>query len=122
MATGPEHYQAAELLLDMASNDELGSDAEIYHVAKAQVHATLAHAAAKAMADGDWMPSQDSAAWREAAGGKEPAAGTQGSREEELKLLAGAILATFTKGQDGYRARVGQVQIERWRATLDGAQ
>lgn len=46
--TGPEHYEAAELLLDLASEDELGSDSERFHVAKAQAHATLALAAASA--------------------------------------------------------------------------
>lgn len=43
--TGPEHFQHAEVLLDMAGDDELGSDIERYRVAKAQVHATLALAA-----------------------------------------------------------------------------
>lgn len=40
--TGEEHYRHAEQLLDMAAEDELGSDGERYRLAKAQVHATLA--------------------------------------------------------------------------------
>lgn len=46
--TGPEHYTHAEQLLDMAGDDEPGSDVERYRVAAAQVHATLALAAATA--------------------------------------------------------------------------
>jgi hypothetical protein len=56
--TGPEHYSYAEQLLAQASEDELGSDAERFHVAKAQVHATLALAAATALPGehpGDWQ-------------------------------------------------------------------
>jgi hypothetical protein len=44
---GPAHYERAEQLLDMAGNDEPGSDLETYHVAKAQAHATLANVAAQ---------------------------------------------------------------------------
>jgi hypothetical protein len=43
---GPSHYQHAEVLADMASEDETGSEMERFHLAKAQVHATLALAAA----------------------------------------------------------------------------
>ena len=39
---GPSHYQHAETLLDLASDDETGSDLENFHLRKAQVHATLA--------------------------------------------------------------------------------
>ena len=46
--TGPEHYRKAEHLLVRAHADEGGSDSERYHVAAAQVHATLALAAATA--------------------------------------------------------------------------
>ena len=42
--TGPEHYREAERLLELADN--VGPDAEIY--AEAQIHATLALAAATA--------------------------------------------------------------------------
>jgi hypothetical protein len=67
--TGPEHYGHAEALLDMASDDEIGSDMERYHVAKAQVHATLALAAATAVgcSTEDGPPARDWDAWREAA-------------------------------------------------------
>jgi hypothetical protein len=43
-------------------------------------------------------------------------------RITDLQNLAGAMLASFTRTDDGYRCRVGQVQIARWRATLDGEQ
>ena len=44
--TGPEHYQEAETKLQMAKEREPGSDGERYYLAAAQVHATLAQAAA----------------------------------------------------------------------------
>ena len=47
--TGPEHYHEAENLLNHAAGDTEGSDIERYHVAAAQVHATLALAAATAL-------------------------------------------------------------------------
>lgn len=66
MATGPEHYRQAEMLLEMASDDELGTDAERYHVAKAQAHAMLALAAAYAEVNPTSM-------WHDVAGSPEPA-------------------------------------------------
>lgn len=42
---------------------------------------------------------------------------TSGPREQ-LAALCGDILSRFTKGQDGCRARVGQVQIAKWQAAL----
>lgn len=45
--TGPEHYRAAELLLDEVTGIE-GREDRIEHLATAQVHATLALAAATA--------------------------------------------------------------------------
>ena len=44
--TGPEHYQEAEKRLQIAESMETGSDPEHYNLAAAQVHATLAQAAA----------------------------------------------------------------------------
>ncbi len=46
MATGPQHYREAEYRLDQALNAEGGSNAERYDLAAAQIHATLALAAA----------------------------------------------------------------------------
>ena len=64
---GPGHYQHAETLLDMASEDETGSDMERFHLATAQVHATLALAAATALGTGyDGRPTPDYAAWKNA--------------------------------------------------------
>ncbi|MFE9003172.1 hypothetical protein ACFYOY_13670 [Streptomyces sp. NPDC007875] len=72
--TGPEHYREAERLLAEADNiAEHGGDMGEM-IAAAQVHATLAHAAATAQAalvNGDHfigMPEADVAAWYEAAG------------------------------------------------------
>ena len=47
--TGPEHYAEAELLMGKAKDAELGSEHERYYLAKGQVHATLALAAATAV-------------------------------------------------------------------------
>ena len=49
--TGPEHYQAAEDHLKTAATEELGSAQERWLLVAAQVHATLALAAATALAD-----------------------------------------------------------------------
>ncbi|MFE9927414.1 hypothetical protein [Streptomyces sp. NPDC005533] len=48
--TGPEHYLQAEELLQEALSKTSGSDLERYYVTAAQVHATLALAAATAFA------------------------------------------------------------------------
>jgi hypothetical protein len=48
--TGPEHYGLAEKLLEVAGERETSSAAAAHLVAAAQVHATLAQAAATAMA------------------------------------------------------------------------
>lgn len=44
--TGAEHYRQAEKLLANADHADLGGDEERYYLAVAQVHATLAQAAA----------------------------------------------------------------------------
>lgn len=46
--------------------------------------------------------------------------GVQTGRIGELERLAADILSRFTKGDGGHRARVGQVQIGKWQAVLDG--
>lgn len=43
-----------------------------------------------------------------------------GGRATELHDLAAAMLASFTKTDSGHSARVGQVQIAKWRKVLDG--
>ncbi|MFF9361945.1 hypothetical protein [Streptomyces griseoluteus] len=72
MASGPEHYEEAEQLLAAASNTDIGSDLERYRLAAAQVHATLALAAATALNDhdpkGDGMREGDYRAWINVAG------------------------------------------------------
>lgn len=42
------------------------------------------------------------------------------ARIAELEQLATQILDTYHQRDDGYRGRVGQVQIARWRTTLTG--
>ncbi len=62
--TGPEHYREAEELLAYAQDKtEYGSDIERYHLAAAQVHATLALAAATATSLAD-HPAADWDDWR----------------------------------------------------------
>lgn len=63
MATGPKHYRAAELLLDTARDAEGGGAMERFALAAAQVHATLALAAATALAATNSMPDCDSQDW-----------------------------------------------------------
>ncbi|MGW5465190.1 hypothetical protein [Streptomyces sp. NPDC003996] len=75
MATGPDHYQEAERLLRLASAHEVqaGSDSpDLAHLyAEAQVHATLALAAATALNghshDEGGMPLEDYNEWVNAA-------------------------------------------------------
>lgn len=62
--TGPDHYRAAEEHLVVARKAEIGSNGERYNLAAAQVHATLALAAATALNGTE----PDRAAWRDAAG------------------------------------------------------
>ncbi len=68
--TGPEHFKHAEQLLDWASAGELDSNIERYHLAAAQVHATLAVAAATALMSD--VPIVDWRAWYKAAGTPRP--------------------------------------------------
>jgi hypothetical protein len=63
--TGPEHYHEAQQLLADPNYGEPKGIGRSETIAAAQVHATLALAAATALA-GDH--AQDLAAWREAAG------------------------------------------------------
>lgn len=68
MATGPEHYREAEQHLENAVRNVAGSDAERWNLAAAQVHATLAVAAASALNDGETgTPHADWRAWMAAA-------------------------------------------------------
>jgi hypothetical protein len=58
---GIEHYKKAEEALGYAAEGKFGSDEERYNLAVAQVHATLALAAATAPTI--VPPSEDGAAW-----------------------------------------------------------
>ncbi|MFD5266725.1 hypothetical protein [Streptomyces sp. NPDC058335] len=71
--TGPEHYLEAERRLLMGWEDDSSPERSAYLVAEAQVHATLALAAASAMhatVDGTELgPGEDEfQAWYDAAG------------------------------------------------------
>lgn len=59
--TGPEHYRKAEELLAALDQFESGSSLEVGTLAEAQVHATLASAAAT-------VGTSDYAAWLAVAG------------------------------------------------------
>ena len=63
--TGPEHYSAAEILLDATAGPWI-EDGEQWKVAAAQVHATLALAAAVALGQEPkkWLPDGSSGAMR----------------------------------------------------------
>lgn len=50
--TGAEHYVEAERKLLMAREDDRDGEESAWLIAEAQVHATLAHAAATALGDG----------------------------------------------------------------------
>jgi hypothetical protein len=80
MATGPEHYREAERLAVMAHRFTYGDGADpvvgAALAAEAQVHATLALAAATALNDndptGDGMPRADYREWMRTAGIAQP--------------------------------------------------
>jgi len=66
--TGPEHYRKAEKYLKDAKESELGSDTERWQLATAQVHATLALAAATAIRPSDYVTDRaEWSAWAEVA-------------------------------------------------------
>lgn len=59
--TGPEHYRAAEQLIEIAKNSQDAPIATAQLLAEAQIHATLALAAATA----DTAPGYFAAGWVE---------------------------------------------------------
>lgn len=66
--TGPEHYTEAQRRLLMAWEEDSTPERSTQLVAEAQVHATLALAAATALRDSNGrLPSKDSWAWQQAA-------------------------------------------------------
>jgi hypothetical protein len=67
--TGPEHYLEAERLIATGVYDEDGDEELLKRdIAVAQVHATLALAAATAMTGGAPMDDSDYMAWDKACG------------------------------------------------------
>jgi len=68
--TGPEHYRKAEELVSLADDVTTPASEESLLLAMAQVHATLALAAATALSgDADGMHIVDIRAWNDAVGG-----------------------------------------------------
>jgi hypothetical protein len=63
--TGPEHYRMAERLLESTAASKSSSADSVHVLAEAQVHATLALAAATGVA---WPSLAEGAAWQEADG------------------------------------------------------
>lgn len=62
--TGPDHYDLAEQLLSVSDDVTVKPDVRAEHVARAQVHATLALAAAIGLS----ADVPDSREWRRVAG------------------------------------------------------
>jgi hypothetical protein len=92
--TGPGHYrEAQELLADAKDGDRRygngpADDAQIRHelIAQAQVHATLALAAATALRDPNTgLPGPDLAEWETAAGAPPADVGDDGVCRPELR-------------------------------------
>ena len=95
--TGPEHYEHAEMLLDMASDEDFGTEAEQSRFTAAQVHATLALAAATALGgDGDGLPADDWDAWYKAAS---EGPGQKRRRSEARAAEAAELAAMGTEAQ-----------------------
>ena len=70
--TGPEHYRQAEIQLEFAATASETESAQ-WHQGQAQVHATLALAAATALNDSDGgLSIPEHTAWTRAAGTIEP--------------------------------------------------
>jgi hypothetical protein len=64
MATGPEHYKEAEAIMLAVVGEVIAAPQMMYLVATAQVHATLALAAAAGIgAQADGPHCKDSEAW-----------------------------------------------------------
>jgi hypothetical protein len=66
--TGPEHYREAEKFLALAGQLIRGEKGEAEILAEAQMHATLALAAATAMSRVQDMPVWDADEWEMTAG------------------------------------------------------
>lgn len=68
--SGPENYETALRELSYAADCVPGSDMERRYLARAQVHATLAQAAATALCNvTEQTPMDEYRAWRRVAGG-----------------------------------------------------
>jgi len=66
MASGAQHYQEAEnLIVEARSHQDRATRMEMF--LEAQIHATLADAAATARANAANMPAIDSAQWNQVA-------------------------------------------------------
>ena len=63
MTTGPEHYRISEALLRRVEVESLDDGSVLELLGRAQVHATLAQAAATALSHDRMMPTYDSEAW-----------------------------------------------------------
>ena len=71
--TGPQHYRQAEADLGSAERSgDYGSEQEAFYLRRAQVHATLALAAATAVSSNSEMPVPDSDAWISVASAYKP--------------------------------------------------
>jgi len=81
MASGPEHYREAERLLEYGPGDELEPERVARDIAEAQVHATLALAAATALGAIGGMPLPEYQAWADVCGEPGEAATAAGGEQ-----------------------------------------
>lgn len=87
--TGPEHYREAEKHLAYAKSADFDSDSERYNLGAAQVHATLALAAATALNDAhEGMRLEDHHAWRMTVSVNVPTGGEDDDDSEALRQEA----------------------------------
>lgn len=87
--TGPEHFREAERLVQLVDDGKAGSGwHETIAQAQAQVHATLALAAATALPHAGEMPVADHDAWFAAAGSRAAAALSAGKPPAAQPLAA----------------------------------
>jgi hypothetical protein len=102
--TGPEHYLEAERLITEGVYDEDGEE-ELFErdIALAQVHATLALAAATAMgsASSAGMLAVDFEAWDRVCGVQSPCTRCQGDSRSTVGLVCQACGRDYSGGTDG---------------------
>ena len=98
MATGPEHYLAAERALKVAHDVEVGGDDAPFNLLAAQVHATLALAAATGLQVSPIDSEPDFEAWDRVAGVRSPCAGCSGPNRKTTGMVCQACGRDYSAG------------------------